>query len=70
MRAEAVLVHKHLTETEEGRQWLKEAQAAAQMLVEQIQEAASREAEAVPVRDAEAEEGEQRFRDDYFNTDI
>lgn len=67
---QAVLVHKHLTETQEGRRWLIEAQAAARMLVEQIQDAASREAEAVPVRDTEAEEAERRFREDYFSTDI
>lgn len=63
-------MHKHLTETEEGRQWLKDAQAAAHMLVDQIQEAASSESGAVPVRDAEAEEEEQRFMEDYFSTDF
>lgn len=67
---QAVLVHKHLTETEEGRQWLKDAQAAAHMLVDQIQEAATNEGEAVPVRDAEAEEEEQRFMEDCFSTDF
>jgi hypothetical protein len=67
---QAVLVHKHLTETAEGKQWLKEAKAAAQMLVQLIQKAADSEEAAVPVRDAEAVDEEQRFRDDYFSTKI